>query len=227
VYVQVSFYLNIPMKTYIADIIPKIQKFSLKLDNLTMLTNQHWVVLDELSKTKTIYIFRSNGVLLISKNGEVEKATWEYLGHNSLLIDIKEKLYLYKQGFFDENILALKIDSKNEYAVLVNESKFQGEINSISNVVYFLSQKYITNSETKFIEPAKIIPPSNKLKFIKSGYTFKMGSYKEYSIITSSQNKIKVYFKESNGKYFIYTKDEILLFPDEASCINYINKNII
>lgn len=110
------------MKTYIADIIPKLQRFSQKLDNLTLLTNQHWVVLDELESSKTVFIFRSNNELLISRNGKVEKAKWEYLGNNSILIDQKEASHLFKQGFFDENVLALKVDSKEEYAFLVNEN---------------------------------------------------------------------------------------------------------
>jgi len=64
------------MKTYLADIIPKIKGFSQKLDNLTMLTNQHWVVIDELQNSKLVYIFRNNFELLISNNGKVEKGKW-------------------------------------------------------------------------------------------------------------------------------------------------------
>jgi hypothetical protein len=48
------------MRTYLADIIPKIQRFSKQLDNLTLLTNQHWVVIDGIWE------------LLISTNGRVE-----------------------------------------------------------------------------------------------------------------------------------------------------------
>ncbi|MEY3343932.1 MAG: hypothetical protein RL090_1616, partial [Bacteroidota bacterium] len=55
------------MKTFLADIFPKIQRFSDKLDNLTMLTNQHWVSIDDILSTKTVYIFRTNNELLISK----------------------------------------------------------------------------------------------------------------------------------------------------------------
>lgn len=131
------------MKTYISDIIPKIQKYSQKLDNLTLLTNQHWVVIDEIENSKNVYIFRSNNDLLISQNGKVEKAKWEYLGHNTLLIDKQNDSYLFKHGFFDENILALKIDSKNEYAFLINESKYDGEINSLEKVIDFLTKTYI------------------------------------------------------------------------------------
>jgi hypothetical protein len=131
------------MKTYFLDLIPKIQRFSQKLDNLTLLINQHWVVIDEIKNSKNTYIFRENNELLISKNGKVEKARWEYLGNNSLLIDRKDESYLFKHGFFDENILALKIDGKNEYAFLVNENKFQKELNSIENIVEFLNREYI------------------------------------------------------------------------------------
>jgi hypothetical protein len=88
------------MKSYISDIIPKIQRFSQKLDNLSLLTNQHWVAIDDIDKEKNIFIFRSNNQLLISKNGKVEKAKWEYLGHNSILIDKNDESYLFKHGFF-------------------------------------------------------------------------------------------------------------------------------
>ena len=78
------------MKTYISDIIPKIQRYSQKLDNLTLLTNQHGVVIDGIQDSKNVYIFRENKELLISCNGKVEKGKWEYLGSNSLLIDSRE-----------------------------------------------------------------------------------------------------------------------------------------
>jgi hypothetical protein len=131
------------MQTFIADIIPKLQSFSKKLDDLTLLTNQHWVVLDELAKAKNVYIFRSNNELLISSNGKVEKGKWEYLGNNSLLIDRQDESFLFKHGFFDENVMALKIDGKEEYALLVNENRFDGELNSKEKVLEFLSNRYL------------------------------------------------------------------------------------
>ncbi len=140
------------MQTFISDIIPQIQRFSQKLDDLTILTNQHWVVVDEIDKSKNVYIFRKNNELLISSNGEVEKGRWEYLGNNSLLIDKKDKSYLFKHGFFDENILALKIDGRNEYAFLVNENKYDGELNSFNRVIDFLSRNYLNPAIQKTIE---------------------------------------------------------------------------
>jgi hypothetical protein len=75
------------MRTYIADIIPKLQKFSQRLDDLTRLTNQHWVSLGDIDQTKRVFIFRPNNQLLISDNGIVEKGSWEYLGNQTLLMD--------------------------------------------------------------------------------------------------------------------------------------------
>lgn len=140
------------MKTYIADIIPKIQKFSQKLDDLALLTNQHWVAIDNINAAKTVYIFRSNNDLLISVNGKVQKAKWEHLGNKSLLIDKQDESYLFKHGFFDENILALKVDSKEEYAFLVNEDNYDGEINSIERVIDFLKSKYLEQGIRNQIE---------------------------------------------------------------------------
>ena len=139
------------MQTFIADIIPKLQRFSQKLDDLSLLTNQHWVVLDELTKSKNVYIFRSNNELLISANGKVEKGKWEYLGNSSLLIDRKDESYLFKHGFFDENVMALKIDGKEEYAILVNENRFEGELNSVEKVTNFLSSTYLNPNAKKLL----------------------------------------------------------------------------
>jgi hypothetical protein len=146
------------MKTFLLDIFPKIQRFSEKLDNLTLLTNQHWVSIDNFSSGKTVYIFRANNELLVSTNGKVEKAKWEYLGNKSILIDKSPDSYLFKHGFFDENILALKVDSSEEYAVFVNENKYEGDLNSIDKVYEFLTQKYLDPNIPK---PGKSLNPTD------------------------------------------------------------------
>lgn len=133
------------MKTFILDIIPKIQRFSQKLDNITTLTNKHWVIIDDNIEKKVVYIFREKeNQLLISENGSIEKGNWEYLGNNSLLIDKKEGSYLFKHGFIDDYILALKLDGKEEYALLVNEQKFDATLNSLDSIITFLTNTYST-----------------------------------------------------------------------------------
>ena len=149
------------MKTYLSNLIPKLQLFSEKLDNVALLTNKHWIVIDDQNNNKTVYIFRTNNELLISMKGKVSKAKWEYVGNNSILIDIKEESYLFRHGFFDENVLALKIDNRNEYAYLVNEHKHESELNSISKIESFLDKVYLT----KHIEVKVKTQVSNSINY--------------------------------------------------------------
>lgn len=134
------------MKTYLLDFLPKIQKYSQKLDDITLLTNQHWVLMGSIGMDKTIYIFRLNNELLVSTDGHVSKGKWEYLGNNSILVDLQDKSYLFKHGFFDKNILALKTDNNNNYTVFVNENQFDGELNNIEKLKEFLEDKYLQNN---------------------------------------------------------------------------------
>lgn len=208
------------MRTYFSDIFPSIQKFSQKLDDLNLLINQHWVVIDDIDKTKNVFFFRKNNELLISQNGKVEKAKWEYLGHNSLLIDRKDEIFLFRHGFFDENVLALKIDSKEEYVFLVNETKFDKELNSSLCVIDFLNKKYIEpsikrsiqnqaglsfesinslNSSSSYISPNhtvnKISESSSILGTITEQYLIEFEDGLKGNVFHKKKNK-KFYFKE-------------------------------
>ncbi|WP_181308859.1 hypothetical protein [Rufibacter sp. XAAS-G3-1] len=106
------------------------------------MTNQHWVSVNEIDAFKTVYIFRGNSQLIISENGKVTRGSWEYLSHNSIIIERQEESYLFKHGFLDESVLALKVDGLNEYAVFVNETKYGNEINNINDLIKFLEAKY-------------------------------------------------------------------------------------
>lgn len=193
------------MKTFIADIIPKLQKYSQKLDNLTLLTNQHWVVVDEIANSKTVYIFRSNNELLISKNGEVEKAKWEYLGNNSLLLDLKDKSFLFRHGFFDENVLALKIDGKEEYAFLANETRFDKELNSYDRILEFLKGKYIT------VQPEKQIDRESNLR---------ISSHSENQTYQSNLTKIIEKYNTNKGEVEMEHEPHVYPFSGDKAYID-------
>jgi len=218
------------MRTYISDIIPRIQKFSQKLDNLTLLTNQHWVVIDDIDNTKNVYIFRQNNELLISQNGKVEKAKWEYLGHNSLLIDRKDESYLFKHGFFDENILALKIDSKEEYAFLVNETKFDKELNSSISVIEFLNKKYIETSIKRSIQNQTgltigISPESSRISnYYAPNYKIEKKSQKSSLFGSPTEEYFVQYDDGEKGIVFLKQKTNQAYFKDnDSSWSTYIH----
>jgi len=131
------------MQTYLSDIIPSISRYSKQLNDETLLTSRHWVVIDEIANRKNIYIFRKNRDLLISTNGLVEKGKWDYLGNDKILIEQNGKAFLFRHGFFENDFLALKIDGGDEYAFLVNEKKFDENLNTVLAIHTFLTKKYI------------------------------------------------------------------------------------
>lgn len=214
------------MKTFVLNIIRDIQEYSQKLDNLLLLTNYHWVMFDDLGTSKTTYFFRENGDLIISLDGRVEKSKWEYLDKSSILIGIREQYYLFRHGFFDEHILALKVDGKNEYAIFINESKYDSEINNLDAVAGYLNKYFLD----RFSRPHQLLHEGKNIvdkKFIREGYTIKMGWFREYSIKFVTGEKITLYQKVSNGKCFVYTTKHILLFQNKTDCLQYLEKQIV
>ncbi len=151
------------MKTFLLDIIPRIQRFSQKIDDLTSFMNKHWVLMDDSLQSKVVYIFREkDNQLLISVDGEIEKGTWEYLGNNSLMIESNGRRRLFKHGFIDDSVLAIKVDGKDEYALFVNESRFENELNNLALVLSFLSDSYQsrkTNQTTQTTKAQAYTPP--------------------------------------------------------------------
>ena len=50
--------------------------------------------------------------------------------------------------------MALKIDGKEEYAILVNENRFDGELNSRERVLQFLSNRYLIEGNKPTLKTA-------------------------------------------------------------------------
>jgi len=195
------------MRAFIADIVPKISKFSQRLDDLTKLTNQHWVSIGDIAQSKRVFIFRANCQLLISENGIVEKGLWEYLGNQSLLIETIKESYLFKHGFFDENVIALKLDSTERYVFFVNESKFHRELNSIDDILKFLENKYLKNQslhKNMSTNGRGTIPEEFKYKVLSEEecYDVVFGRHIVFKIKYMNDLVDKVYKGYKSGEYF-------------------------
>lgn len=133
------------MRSYIANVLPRLKKYSARLDNLALFTDHPWIQIDE-SGDRTVFVFRSEGnELLISKNGNVNTCSWEYLEYmNSLLVEANEKKTLYNQGFMDEAVMILSKDGESDYLLLANENKVQER--SAEKILANLSHKYLTSN---------------------------------------------------------------------------------
>lgn len=146
------------MQTFISDIIPRLKRFSKKLDSTSALTNKNWVLLSDESDKKVVYIFSDKeNILRIAENGRIKKGKWDYLGNNSLELDVDNEPMLFKHAFLDEQLLALKLDGTEEYAMLVNEPHYDKFLNSIQKLNSFLEDTYLRQTETGVTNIAKQI----------------------------------------------------------------------
>lgn len=130
------------MKQYLADILPRLQKYSARLDNLSLITDTPWIQVDD-SNDRIVFIFRSKGSeLLVSENGDVNTCSWEYLDYmDALLVKMGERRALYNHGFLDDAVMILSKDGSADYLLLVNEKKV--EARDRDRVLARLNRKYL------------------------------------------------------------------------------------
>jgi len=131
------------MTHYLESILPKILSYSNKLDKLALLLNEPWVVTgDESVKMKLI--FKNDGEVIISENGNVQFGKWELLNRaSSILIKYEKSAKLYNHAFFDEGILALKLDGSTDFFILANQNRIPD-----LNVAAYLNAKYESPAKT-------------------------------------------------------------------------------
>jgi hypothetical protein len=108
--------------SYISNILPRIKQFSHDLDKKEIFIDSPWVIIDE-NQNQQKYIFRRNGELLMSLNGQVILGKWEYLSAaKCLLIDRTTDKVLFNQHYLDKTIMILGKDGiKNDRLILVNQ----------------------------------------------------------------------------------------------------------
>lgn len=114
------------MKLFLKDILPNLKKYSASLDQTSLLVDKPWVVANSKENFEKL-IFKRNGELYMSSNGDVTKGNWEYFPEaNSMLIEYGSVKKLYQHQYLDEAVLALKLDgnknSDDNYFLLANEN---------------------------------------------------------------------------------------------------------
>jgi hypothetical protein len=137
------------MKEYLKDIFPKIIRFSKELDDLAILTNKSWVLLNEEVGVHEVWIFRSNNDLIVSKNGIAIKGKWEFIQEaNSLYIEVGEYQRLINKAFIDDVALLLRLDGDKDIIALANENK----INEAFKINEYIENQYLEESHTGYLK---------------------------------------------------------------------------
>jgi hypothetical protein len=175
------------METNLSVLIPRVRKLSQKFDNTSLILSHHWVLVDKINSKKKLYIFRKNKELLISEDGQVDIASWRYLGKNTLLVENNTVKNLYKHGFFDQNLIAIKIRDDENYSFFVNEEKFDHGLNSENKIAKYLYDKYLNNTIKKKVTRRKRKSYSNKKNSGYYNYNFNYNY--DYNVLDKINNK--------------------------------------
>lgn len=219
------------MKTYISDIIPRISRFSKRIDITTFLTNKNWVLLTNEINLRIEYIFSENdNVLRIAENGRIIRGKWEYLGNNSLEIDIGGNIILFKYAFHEEksNILALRRSGTDEYAILVEEPQYETFLNTIERFNAYIETKYLNSEDNT--KPFK--PQEHDNLSINSDQKFIIKNFPDLEIqMEELKSKLSHLINKTSANIIIsYAKDHVIKrdwLTHNSELVNHIvsNKN--
>ncbi|MFN1834921.1 hypothetical protein AB2B38_006640 [Balneola sp. MJW-20] len=112
------------MNYYFDSLVRKLNGLGLELSGDTQFTEKPWVAITKFGVTGK-FIFREDGIMLISIKGKLETAGWEHIEESkSLIITMHGARTLYQYRVLDEAVVVLRIDRSDkvsDYTVLVND----------------------------------------------------------------------------------------------------------
>lgn len=104
----------------------RIEKNSEIKYSLVNLKGANWTLLNDIENTETTYIFRDNNELLISINGLITKANYEFIiDNNSILITKNDLTEIYNIILMKDDLLLINKFSSDEVFYFGNKTKFK------------------------------------------------------------------------------------------------------
>jgi hypothetical protein len=112
------------MATYLQSLVQRLKHHSKSLSDTAGFIEIPWAFIDD-TGTKVTYIFRRQGDILVSRQGNVTRGNWEYLPQiQSILIQAQGKEHIYNQALLlDSSIMVLRKDGTEELFALANPDK--------------------------------------------------------------------------------------------------------
>jgi len=130
-------------KTHIVQMISTLLRHAHRLDDISLLIDNHWLLLSDNPTSKVIFIFKNKGRLIISRDGLVEQANWEAIDRDTILIQESNTSRLCSVEFMDDFVMILKLENWfDDYAFFINERTSSGYISSVMHAVDFIKSRY-------------------------------------------------------------------------------------
>lgn len=122
--------------------IPNLKPFNYEMHHNSHFINQEWVLVNGISKKKSVYVFREDNVLEIARKDNMIKTSWDINLQNIFSIETEDGMITVKAYLKDDDILVLDHQDKNEFALYINTTNYEEELNSVDDIQSFLKDKY-------------------------------------------------------------------------------------
>ncbi len=214
------------MKTYFENILPRILSFSSKLDTLTKLIDEPWVVYNN---PKEKYFFLPEGKLIYSNKGLVTVGKWQLINSaNSILIEINNASRLFNHGFFDNAILMLRTDGGEDLFILANTNKI-----SSFDVEKYIEETYLKKPSTEYLNEGNrqivYFAPAYNIVRETEIYSFLGSKTIQRDLLFEDDVKGQILIIVKSNKFYFLGKPEgywvnfKFFYEDEESCINSLH----
>ena len=130
------------MQSQILSLLPNLKSFDYESHYEALFINQNWVLVNGISEKKAVYTFIDENTLVITENESTSETSWCIDFKNTFSIQTEDGLNVFKAYFKGEDILVLDREKHNDYAIFLNQSNYDHEINTLDDVGEFLKQKY-------------------------------------------------------------------------------------
>ncbi len=165
------------MNDHLHSTIPNLKPFNFERHHDSLFINQQWVLVNGISKKKSVYTFKEGNLLEISRKNDVINTSWNINIQNIFSIETEDGMITVEAFFRDDDILVLNNQEKQEFALYINTTNYEQELNSVEDIQSFLKDKYqkkvsdlIYDHEFYYIEkseefgPFKVETLSEKVK---------------------------------------------------------------
>jgi len=130
------------MSAYLHNRIPNLKPFDYDCHHDSHLINQKWVLVNGISEKKSVYTFKDDNILEIERKDASIKTSWTISIQNIFTIETEDGIINVKAYFKDDDILVLNHQDKEEFAMYINTTNYDAEVNSVEDIQSFLKEKY-------------------------------------------------------------------------------------
>jgi hypothetical protein len=109
------------IKAHFDSIVSQLRSHSVSLTKENIFVDKPWTIIDEDNEMQRL-VFKRNKSLIMSKNGEVNYGSWDYLPEmRSIVINRINNSILCNEAYIDEGVMILQLDgTSNQFFKLAN-----------------------------------------------------------------------------------------------------------